>query len=394
MPTDSYWQEFSVNFRYPVHFCRGILKIDNPLLADSIGRLGDGRRQRVLVFIDTGVINAIPEIIERIQNYFAAHSQDLELVGVPEPVPGGEQAKNRRDAAERVMESIARHHLCRQSFVVAIGGGSALDIIGLATALVHRGLRLIRIPTTVLAQNDSGVGVKNGIDAYGVKNFAGVFAPPFAVLVDGDFLQTLPDKYWFGGLAEAFKVAIIKDADFFAYLQNHAAELRARCDATISAVIRRCAELHLEHIRTAGDPFEFGTARPLDFGHWAAHRLEVISAYAIGHGQAVAIGIALDTHTAWRCGCIDRTTCEAILKALQAVGLPVWSKLLERTAPDGRPELQRGLEDFREHLGGRLNITLPAGIGHRLEVNDMQWPLVAEGIAWLRDWEQTAHPNA
>lgn len=129
-------------------------------------------------------------------------------------------------------------------------------MVGFVTALVHRGLRLVRMPTTVLAQNDAGVGVKNGMNEHGVKNFLGTFAPPFAVVNDAAFLETLPDEHWRGGISEAFKVAIIKDRAFFEFLVRSAPRLRAREANAMEALVKRCAVLHLEHIASSGDPFE------------------------------------------------------------------------------------------------------------------------------------------
>ncbi len=376
-------QRFSVSYEYPVCFTRNILAADNDLLCDTIMRLSEPREHRVQVFIDSGVIEAWPDICDRVERYFSARRGKLKLEGPPLPVSGGEQSKNNRNAAESVMESIAGQHLCRQSYVLAIGGGSALDIIGLAAALVHRGVRLVRLPTTVLSQNDSGVGVKNGIDAYGVKNFAGTFVPPFAVLVDFDFLSTLPQKYWVGGVAEAFKVAIIKDPDLFTYLCNNAEALRDREPVVMEQVIRRTAALHLAHIATSGDPFEFGTSRPLDFGHWSAHRLEIMSNYEIGHGQAVAIGICLDSYYAFRQGYLSSEQLDAIVHGIRATGLPVWSDLLERKTSD-QLDILAGIEEFREHLGGELHVTLPDGIGAKLETCDMDAGIVREAIDFLK----------
>lgn len=385
---DCYMQQFTVQYEYPVHFARGILVADNDLLAGVIARHGEDRQHRAQVFVDSGVVEAFPSICDDVQHYFERRSETLKLECPPEIVQGGERAKNNRDAAERVMESIADRHLCRQSFVIAIGGGSVLDIVGLASSLVHRGVRLIRIPTTVLSQNDSGVGVKNGIDAYGVKNYAGTFVPPFAVLIDFEFLATLDDKYWLGGLSEAYKVAIIKDAEFFEYLVAHSEDLKNRDMMAMEYVVRRSAILHLEHIARSGDPFEFGASRPLDFGHWLAHRLEILSGYEVGHGQAVAIGIAVDSCYARRIGLISDAEQESILSAFLATGLPIWSGLLERMTPGGELEVLRGLEDFREHLGGELHVTLPRGIGDKVEVNEVDTDIVREVISYLHDTAQ------
>ncbi len=384
MTTETYHQHLSVAFDYPVHFTRDVLARSNPLLAHTLDRLKERRKHRVQVFVDSGLAAAWPQINEQILAYAAAYPDHIDLVAVPEIVPGGERAKNSRDTAERVMESIANQHLCRQSFVITMGGGSTLDIVGLAASLVHRGVRQIRIPTTVLAQNDSGVGVKNGIDAYGVKNFAGTFAPPFAVLIDPGFLRTLDDRYWIGGLSEAFKVALIKDVTLFDFLARNAEPLRQRNDQAIETVIRRTAILHLDHIRDGGDPFEFGSTRPLDFGHWSAHRLEVMSDYAMGHGCAVAIGVALDSFYACEIGLITHEDFDTIIGALRGVGLAVYSALLEKKEPDGKLSLLQGLDDFREHLGGRLHITLPGPIGRAVEINQIDPTIVTRGIQALK----------
>jgi 3-dehydroquinate synthase len=378
-----YIQSFSVSFEYPVYFGRDMLAPENKLLAETMCRREPERKHRLQVFVDSGVMETSPDLSARITAYFERHSQQLDLVDEPELVPGGEEAKNSRKAAEKVMESIADHHLCRHSYVVAIGGGSVLDIVGLAASLVHRGVRVVRMPTTVLSQGDSGVGVKTGIDAYGVKNFAGTFAAPDAVLVDFDFLRTLPWSYWIGGVTEAFKVAMIRDADFFEFLCENAARLGKRDEAIIERVVERSALLHLEHIRTAGDPFEFGKARPLDFGHWSAHRIEVLSGYEIGHGQAVGIGIALDSFYAWKTGLIGKDEFESVITAFEGCGLPVWAGLLDRRAADGRREILWGLEEFREHLGGELSVTLPAPIGTGTEIHVMDETIIEEGIDFL-----------
>ena len=227
------------------------------------------------------------------------------------------------------------------------------------------------MPSTVLSQNDAGIGVKNGVDEHGQKNFLGTFAPPFAVVNDLALLQSLPQEHWIGGVAEAFKVALITDAAFFDFLCEHAAELRARDAAAMEHVARRCAAIHLDHIATNGDPFEMGSARPLDFGHWAAHRLEILTGGVLPHGQAVAIGIALDTMYACRRGLLSGADVERVMAAFTACGLPVFCDELCWQRNDGEYEILQGLRDFREHLGGRLTVTLPDGIGRRVEVNHM-----------------------
>ena len=386
-PAETYDQSISVPFDYPVIFTRDLLAAGNPLLADVLDRLGEDRCHRAMVVIDAGLDAAQPGLQPRIKEYFHAHPQRIELACMT-VVPGGEIAKTDWQVVRDMMWTIGSTHLDRQSFVVALGGGAMLDMVGFATSIVHRGLRLVRVPTTTLAQDDAGVGVKNGMDEHGQKNFVGTFAPPFAVINDVDFLATLADRDWIGGVAEAFKVAIIKDAAFFEFLCEHAGALRARDADAMAEAVRRCALLHLDHIRTSGDPFEFGSARPLDFGHWIGHRLETMSDYLIGHGQAAAVGIAVDTCYAQRSDLISADECGGILDGLATCGLPIWDDLLEKRTADGTREILVGLEQFREHLGGRLTITLPNGIGRKTEVHQMNPGRIEQAIEDVREASQ------
>ena len=379
-------QKFSVPFRYPVHFTRNVFAPDNALLA-SVLRSPATSPARVLVVVDTGLADATPGLLRQIERYFRTHRSALSLVRKPLLVPGGENAKNGWAGVREIMTDAGTEHLDRHSYVVAVGGGSVLDMAGFAASLVHRGLRFVRLPTTVLAQNDAGVGVKNGMNDGGAKNFAGTFAPPYAVINDFEFLKTLPQREWIGGIAEAFKVAIIKDKPFFSYLCKHAAALRNRDQRVMEKVVHKTAAIHLRHIATSGDPFEFGSARPLDFGHWAAHRLELMSNFTVGHGSAVAIGIALDSTYALLKGLIPVADQAAIIRGLTECGLPVWSPLLERQCAHGEPDVLEGLEQFREHLGGKLCITLPCPVGAKREVHRMNLALVKQAIGLL-------HPTA
>jgi len=382
---DVYHQRIAVEFDYPVHFARDVFAAANPLLAGVLDRLGEGRRHRAAVYVDAGLARARPALVARIKEYFHAHRNTLELATGPTVVPGGEAAKIGFDPLRDIIWTAGNVHLDRQSYILAVGGGAMLDMVGFAASLVHRGLRLVRMPSTVLAQNDAGVGVKNGMDEHGQKNFLGTFAPPFAVVNDLDLLGTLADRDWVGGIAEAFKVAIVKDAAFFEFLCDRAAALADRDAADMERLIRRCAVIHLDHIRTGGDPFETGSERPLDFGHWVAHQIESMSDYWIGHGQAVAVGIAVDSCYAMRKGLVGEADFERILAGLAAARLPIYSEYLHRRDGDGELEILVGLERFREHLGGRLNVTLPAGIGSRIEVHRMDGDLIAEAVDDLRD---------
>lgn len=381
--TISHHQRLTVPFDFPVHFTRSVFKPSNTLLADTVDRLHEKRRHRIMVCIDKGVASAWPNHKTIITRYFKAQAQSLEMAGAIEFIQGGEQAKASFSPVLRMIAKMAERKLDRQSGVLIIGGGGVLDMVGLAASLVHRGLRVIRMPTTVAAQNDVGVGVKTGIDLFGGKNFLGTFAPPFAVINDFDFLDRLPAREWIAGIAEAFKVAMIKDRRFFSFLCRHADALRQRDAHAMQRMVITCARLHMNHIRTGGDPFETGNARPLDFGHWSAHQLEVMSRYRLRHGEAVSIGIALDSYYAMSAGLLPRRAFEALLSGLQTCGLPIWHPLLVKRTADGQLALFKGLANFQEHLGGPLTVTLPAPLGHRTEVHVMDNRRLEEGVEYL-----------
>ncbi len=383
-------QAFAVTFDYPVTFTRGMFRPANTVLVETLARSGERQPARVAVYVDEGVKNVVPEIVR----CFEAHRARIELMSPPRVLPGGEGVKNVTSVAKGVVEELIDQRMDRQSFVLAVGGGALLDAVGFATALVHRGLRLVRAPTTVLAQNDAGVGVKNAVNFEGGKNLIGTFSPPFAVINDLDFLNSLPARAWTDGIAEAFKVAIIKDAVFLNALCDLAPALRARDAQAMEQLVVRCAELHLEHIRSSGDPFELGRARPLDFGHWSAHKLESLSDYQISHGRAVAIGIALDSAYAAAKGWLAEADFQKIYDGLTRAGFELWTDLLERRNAAKEWELIEGLRDFREHLGGELCVTMPRGLGQKFEVNEIDTDTIARSVSRLRHAHTTPAPTS
>ncbi len=377
LPARVYIEEISVPFSYPVYFTRNAFAPDNPIFGQTVGAGG-----KVLAYLDAGLVAAHGYLPVALAGYARSHA--IQLAAEPRVLPGGEAAKDGWAVAQPVLDEIIRHRLDRHSYVVAAGGGAFLDAVGFAASLVHRGVRLLRLPSTTLSQDDGGVGVKTGVNLGDTKNLVGTFAPPFAVINDLDFLRALPRDVMLDGVAEAFKVAIIKDAAFFDFLCDAAPRLAVGEQEAVEGTVRRAAVLHLEHIRDGRDPFEMGDARPLDFGHWAAHRLEGLSGYTVRHGQAVAIGIALDSVYAWLKGLLSREELDRILSAFRRCGLPTWHPLLAERDAAGRLTILEGIEQFREHLGGRLSITLPNDIGRRVEVHEMDAALVEEALNSLR----------
>jgi len=382
---DVLWQMFSVPFSYPVCFTRDVFDGSNRSLVDSIIRLEHDRRHRLVIVIDSGVAESWPDLGGRIGAYAEAHAKHLELAREPIIVPGGEGAKDDGQVLNGLLNTIQAAGLDRQSFVVAIGGGAMLDVAGYAAATAHRGIRLIRLPTTVLAQNDAGIGVKNAINAYGTKNYLGTFAPPFAVINDLDFIVTLERREKIAGIAEAVKVGLIRDGGFFAWIEANIGSLAA-CDAgAIEVLIRRCAALHLDHIATCGDPFEMRDTRPLDFGHWSAHKLESLTAGRLRHGEAVAIGMALDSRYCMETGRLGQDRLQRIVSVLEGVEFRLWDESLDSIDGDGNPAVLRGLAEFREHLGGELSLTMVDDIGCASDVSEIDEQALLRSITWLRE---------
>jgi 3-dehydroquinate synthase len=375
-------QSFKVDYRYKIYFTEALFDLSNNLLNDFLKEGYEaGTTRKIFFVIDSGFLEYHPQLFNQIDAYFHGNN-DVKLVSEKLIIPGGEIAKNDISYFDQIVWAVDMHGIDRHSYIVAIGGGAVLDLVGYAAAVSHRGIKHIRIPTTVLSQNDSGIGVKNGINYSGKKNFLGTFAPPVAVFNDYQFLATLNERQWRSGISEAIKVALIKDAPFFDWLEKNAEALRRRDKEAMLYQIWYCAKLHLEHI-SGGDPFEKGSSRPLDFGHWSAHKLEQLSEFEVLHGEAVAIGIALDTVYSSLSGRLPEESCERVIQLLLKLGLPVTHSLI--VPEDKHSPILFGLQEFREHLGGRLTIMLLDAIGKGVEVHDMDPDLIRKAAIYLQD---------
>jgi 3-dehydroquinate synthase len=379
-----HWQRFHVPYEYPVYFTEDLFAVDNPVLVEAMARIEPEKTHRCLVYVDEGVVAARPALCDEIVAYAAHHSQRIDLVAEPFRVPGGEVIKTDLHFVERMQRALYDNHIDRHSYAIGIGGGAMLDAVGLAAATTHRGVRHVRVPTTVLSQNDSGVGVKNGVNLFEQKNFVGAFAPPFAVLNDIAFIDTLEPRDRIAGMAEAVKVGLIRDSEFFTWIERNADALALFERPAMATLIRRCAELHMHQIAHGGDPFEMGSARPLDYGHWAAHKLESLTRHHLRHGEAVAIGIALDSRYSVLSGHLRPGEEERICFLLEHLGFKLWHPALDQSTPAGRLAVLQGLQDFREHLGGELSVTLLDDIGVGVEVHEMDEGLIRDAILWLR----------
>ncbi len=381
-------QNFSVSYSYNIQFTKDLFDPSNDTLHAVLTSSEQKQTVKVAFVIDQGLYDCHPTLIDKIENYIEK-SEGIELIAPSLLVTGGEQTKNTTEEFDKTLTLINQAKIDRHSYLVAVGGGAVLDMVGFAAAVGHRGIRHIRIPTTALSQNDSGVGVKNGINYFGKKNFIGAFSPPVAVLNDISFLTTLDDRGWRSGIAEAVKVALIKDSEFFDWLENNTTPINNRDLDTMQKLIYTCALLHSRHISSGNDPFEMGSSRPLDFGHWSAHKLEQLTKFELRHGEAVAIGIALDVVYAQCIGLLKVDSCERILKLFGNFGFDLHHRqLLSKNASSINPQLIAGLEEFREHLGGELTITLINEIGKQFDVHEMSTDVIEQAALVLKQKQQ------
>ncbi|WP_299324300.1 3-dehydroquinate synthase [uncultured Maribacter sp.] len=372
-------QSFQVQYDYQLYFTSGLFALNNLLFANLIADYKDFEPVKLLFVLDDGVKNHHPPLINQIEAYCRKNQQTIKYTSTL-VLPGGEQVKNSDAAIDSVLKGVNENKICRHSFVVVIGGGAVIDMVGYAAAIAHRGVKLIRIPTTVLSQNDSAVGVKNSVNAFKKKNFLGTFAPPFAIINDSNFLETLEQRDWISGISEAIKVALIKEKTFFKYIADNATALKNREIEPMQYVIYKCAEMHMNHIAQGGDPFESGSSRPLDFGHWAAHKMEFMTNYGLRHGEAVAKGIALDVTYAQLIGLISEADLKHILDVMIAIGFDL---SLPVESPVEIQSLLDGIEEFREHLGGQLTITLISDLGVKHDVHTIDMELMAQAVSKL-----------
>ena len=338
------------------------------------------RGKKILVFVDEGVFSHFPQLNEEISTSL---SPFCEFQGIFSFL-GGERAKAGLKVVEKMWQVLEEKKLDRHSYLLAIGGGAFLDVAGFVATTAHRGVRLIRFPTSTLAQADSGVGVKNGVNLYGKKNFIGTFSVPFAVVNDSSFLASQPRSLMSEGLVEAVKVALVKDKDFFTYIENHLSKLQNLDFPLISEVVRLSAIAHSYHIAEGGDPFELKNFRPLDFGHWAAHKLEAMSDFSLNHSSAVAIGLALDCVYSWKIGKCSEEILQRVLFVLESLQMPCFHPLLLKKNSSSEYQLFLGLEEFREHLGGHLSILLLKDIGDAEEVHSIDFSALEECVLFLQ----------
>jgi 2-epi-5-epi-valiolone synthase len=304
---------------------------------------------RVLAVVD-GYSATIAERMASVLRTGQVRSYDVQVL-VSSPVT------KTLSSALRVVDHAARLRLGADDRIIAVGGGTVMDITGFAAALYEGATPYIRVPTTLVGLVDAGVGFKVGVDAEGRRNLIGAYCPPVACLCDPGFLATLPEPELRCGLAEMIKIAAIKDSEAFELIERCYGEVLAR---RTGAMVTRMISWSIGAMVTdlAANPTEADLRRLPDFGHEFGHLLETASHLRLRHGEAVAIGMALACEVAVETGRLDPADCSRILALIQAAGLPVFDSCCDPAA------LWRGLcDDVVPHKNGSLNLTVPTGIG-------------------------------
>jgi 3-dehydroquinate synthase len=374
---------FNVAMTHRLRFTEDIFGSDAEVLAGLL-QSSDERPARIQFWLDQNVADSRPTLISLLKRFTDSRPDRLQRIGRIQLVPGGEEAKNEIHLLEQILKVINASNLDRRSYIVAIGGGAVLDAVGFAASIAHRGLRLVRLPTTTLSQADSGVGVKNSMNLFNKKNWLGSFAVPWAVINDSEMLSTLSNRDFIGGFSEAVKVSLLKDGAMFKRLCQSAGAIANREMAAAMPIIRSSAQLHLDHITRGGDPFEMCEARPLDYGHWSAHKMETMTDFSLRHGEAVAIGVAIDTvYSSLELGLDDSIT-QQVLGCLAKLGF----QLSDSSLADVEV-LFDGLEEFRQHLGGRLTLTMLSDLGKPLEVHSVNRDKMLKSIEQVVHFAET-----
>jgi len=381
--SDSLDVPFVVPYTHRLRFTDDVLGSQQQTLADLLEPSGDSPA-RVQFWLDQNLSDANPEIKQRLKRFSDSAPDRIKRVGNVQLVPGGEEIKNDIEVLEKMLKVFNVSDLDRRSYVVVIGGGAVLDTVGFAAGIAHRGIRLIRLPSTTLAQADSGLGVKNGVNLFRKKNWLGTFAVPWGVINDAELLSTLSNRDFIGGFSEAVKVSLLKDPKFFDTLCRQATEIAARQMSAALPAIKQSAKLHLDHITRGGDPFEMLEARPLDFGHWSAHKLESMSDFVLRHGEAVAIGVAIDSVYSSLAHGLPTADADKILHCLSDLGFTLTDPALHDVEL-----LFDGLEEFRQHLGGRLTLTMLKNPGEPFEVHQINRDLMLQSITKVKRFADT-----
>jgi len=338
---------------YPIRIRPGLLRDIGGLLREG------GHAKRYAVIADDRVAAL----------YAPALLDSLKRAGVPSELfsfPAGEAGKHLGTIAD-LAGRLARAGFDRHDALLALGGGVTGDITGFLAGIYMRGIPFVQVPTTLLAQVDSSVGGKTGVDLPEGKNLVGVFLQPKAVFIDPEVLRSLPREELLGGLAEVIKYGVIRDADFFALLEREREHILALSPVPLIETIARCCAIKAAVVEE--DEREGDVRRILNFGHTIGHAVEAASGFRISHGFAVSMGMAAATRLALRTGLLPADEARRIIELLAAFGLPV--EIPSQCTRDWA-QLSTLLLADKKTVGGRVYFVLPRRIGEVLVTDDVR----------------------
>ncbi|HEU4798759.1 MAG TPA: 3-dehydroquinate synthase [bacterium] len=357
---------------YPVHVGDGIL----PLLPVDLAALGAGRK--VALLTHRNIFRAGGDRLQSVLKSWGFEPVLLE-------VPAGEQSKSLAHAGA-LFTRLARGRFDRHSALVALGGGVVGDLGGFVASAYMRGIRLIQVPTTLLAMVDSSIGGKTGINHARVKNLVGAFYQPSAVVADVRFLATLPDRELRSGMAEVIKTAVIGDSDLFEFLEEHLAAVLRRDTKALVEVIARCAAFKARIVET--DEGERGERQILNYGHTIGHAVEAAAGFhGLTHGEAVAIGMALEARLAQRLGLVKGETVDRQNALIARAGLPVKLSAVSRQAVWRALSLDKKVKD------GVVRWPMLVGIGQLRREQEVPDALLAEVLGGQSPRRLRAQPQ-
>lgn len=375
----TYTQEFHTHHSYPVCFTNNLFTGTNQTIRRTLTKMGHDAPLRCAILVDSGVVARNRNLVKQIIRHFQKEHPFFELCHAPFIMCGGESVKNSQRMVEETATIAHAHGLTQESLVFVVGGGAFLDAAGTALAQCRGGIKTINVPTSTLSQCAAGIGTMRYMNTRGIKNFSGITAPPYAVFIDFSLLRTLPFEHHISGMAEAFKMALSADTEFFLFLVKKARKLRQNDLETVEKVVHKTATLHLDRARASSEPtLDEGSSLGCRVAHW----LETRSGYKLPHGHALSVGIALNASYARHTGSLSEADFSRLVNGLVTSGLPVWNRFLETRSEKGSLEvtamLARSLQSTSEPL------MVPDGLGALKAVSHLDFKAFEKGIGVLR----------
>lgn len=342
------------------------------VFTDSFSELGTettkiGTPGKILIVTDSNVAPLYSDQVKK----------ELELSGTEVSlcvIPAGEENKN-MDVILNICSSCIKNGLDRKSMIVALGGGVVGDMAGFAAAIYMRGISFIQIPTTLLAQSDSSVGGKTGIDFAGSKNILGAFHQPSLVYINVNTLKTLPTEQFISGMGEVIKHGIIRDKGFFDYIKNNTELIKSLDTETFIKMSKINCSIKADVVMS--DERENGLRAILNFGHTIGHAAESAFKFELTHGECVGLGMIAASHIAMDRGLISREQLDDIISVLSGYGFRIKIKLPEYASIMGF------MQNDKKKISGKLKFILPVSIGNVIQVTDVTEEEIVSALEFI-----------